>query len=235
MHSEFKPEANDPRSLFFVKESSYSYKVTYKNINKRKCSIVYATPHEVILNLYIFSNDDTVTYVSNEKCEEAFTITIERFKLNMTETVLDSTQDNLESLYLRLILTNWHSKAIVDRGRLRHFDQLLRTYLLTLKGGYDSFLSYEDKKVVMRFKGRRDSALHLIATIFDWNQKGDVQVNHINLPKTIPNQELIYECLKLEVDKNNLRMYSYRPVPEDNILPTKIDWEIIRIINQLIK
>jgi hypothetical protein len=54
-------------------------------------------------------------------------------------------------------LTNRFSKTIPDRGRLRHYDGILRKYLLTLKGGIDSYLAYENRRVILYLKWRRPS------------------------------------------------------------------------------
>ncbi len=235
MRSEFIPEANEFRSPFFVNPLPFLYRMTYRNAKKRQGEITYNSPHEVILNLHVFANDDTVTYINKETGSPVFTITIDRFKVMIADSTVNATQDDLEQLYLRLILTNCHSKAVVDKGRLRHYDSVFRKYLITIKSGFDAYLTYENKKMVLYFKYRRFSALHLCAVIQEWNCKNDVQVNHINIPHEVSCKNLIYEFFRMEFNKNFLKMYTYKPVPDDNVLTTKIDSEINQIINQLIK
>lgn len=134
---------------------------------------------------------------------------------------------------MRLLLTNRYSKKIADKGRFRQLDSVLRKYLVSLKGGYDSYLSYENRRVILYFKYRRMSSIHLLAVIDHWNtQNPDININHINTP-IISNQGLLYECLRVELTRERFRMYHYDPVDEDNIQSTKIDSEIIQVINQI--
>lgn len=235
MRSEIIPEGDEFRHPLFVNPLPFLYRMIYRGGRKGSNVITYSTPHEIILNLHCFRDDDKITYINRDNNQEVFTVTVDRFKVMLAESIYSVTHDDLELLYMRLILTNRYSKSIADKGRFKQMDTTLRRYLVSLKGGYDSYLSYENRKVILYFKYRRMSSIHLLAVIDHWNtQNPDINVNHINTP-IVSNQGLLYECIRVELTKERFRMYHYDPVDEDNILPTKIDNEIIQVINQLIK
>jgi len=222
------------------KSSGFFYRVSYKSKDNVIRSLQYTSVHELILNLYCFQNDDAITYVSREDNSDYITITVDQFKITVAESLYTTTHDNLELLYLRLLLTNHHSSSITDRGRYRQFDFTLRKYLTTLKGGIDSYLSYENRKVVFYLKYRRLSTNHLLASIIEWNDQHDIHMNHINTPSNICNLGLLEEALKLSLRKGQFRIYRYDPIPEaenDKIIPTEptITSAIIKVINQLLK
>ncbi len=235
MRSEIIAEGDEFRHPLFVSPLPFLYRIVYRDTRRSNNIITYGTPHEIILNLHCFRDDDKITYINRENNQEIFTITVDRFKVMMAESIYNVSHDDLELLYMRLLLTNRYSKKIADKGRFRQLDSVLRRYLVSLKGGYDSYLSYENRRVILYFKYRRMSSIHLLAVIDHWNtQNPDININHINTP-VISNQGLLYECLRVELGKGQFRMYHYNPVEEDNIQPLKIDTEIIKVINQLIK
>lgn len=222
------------------KSFGFFYRVSYKSRDNVIRTLQYTSVHELILNVYCFKEDDTITYVSREDDSDYMTITVDQFKISIAESLYTTTHDNLELLYLRLLLTNHHSQSITDRGRYRQFDFTLRKYLITLKGGIDSYLSYENRKVVFYMKYRRMCANHLLASIIEWNDQHDIHINHINIPSNIGNQGLLEEALKLSLRKSQFRLYRYDPIPEaenDKIIPTEptITSAIIKVINQLLK
>lgn len=219
----------------FISPAPYQYQISYSASKVANRIIVYTSPHEIILNLHCFQDKDRITYRYKATQEELFTITVERFKFMLAESIYDADQDRLELLYLRLLLTNHYSKCIPDRGRFRQYDYALRKYLLTLRGGYDSYLSFEKLHTIFYSKVRRLSCIHLLATIDLWNSQNDIHLNHINLPTTLQNRGLVYECLRIELSEKRFRLYSYTPVEEDRILQTNISREIIQIINQIMK
>lgn len=235
MRSEIIPGGDEFRHPLFVSPLPFLYRMVYQGTRRRNNIITYGTPHEIILNLHCFRNDDKITYINREDNQEILTITVDRFKVMLAESIYNVSHDDLELLYMRILLTNRYSKSIADKGRFRQMDNVLRRYLISLKGGYDSYLSYENRKVILYFKYRRLSSIHLLAAIDHWNtQNPDITINHINTPIST-NLGLLYECLRVELGKGQFRMYHYDPVDEDNILPTKIDREIIQVTNQLIK
>jgi hypothetical protein len=234
MKQEIIHEGDEFRHPLFVSPLPFLYRIVYRNTGKSNNIITYGTPHEIILNLHCFRDDDEVTYINRENNQEIFTITVGKFKVMLAESIYNVSHDDLELLYMRLLLTNRYSKKIADRGRFRQLDNIFRRYLISLRGGYDSYLSYENRRVILYFKYRRFSSIHLLAVIQQWNSQNDIHINHINTPITI-NQGLLYECLRVELTKKQFRMYHYDPVAEDNIQPLKIDSEIIKVINQLIK
>jgi hypothetical protein len=234
MRSEINPEANEWRSPLFVSPLPFIYRIAYRSNRRSSKIITYGTLHEIILNLHCFRLDDKITYINRGNNQEIFTITVDRFKVMLAESIYNVSHDDLELLYMRLLLTNRYSKSMADKGLFRQLDSVLRKYLVSLRGGYDSYLAYENRKVILYFKYRRLSSIHLLAVIEHWNSQNDIHINHINTPMTT-NQGLLYECLRVELSKKQFRMYHYDPVEEDNIQPTKIDSEIIQVINQLIK
>ncbi len=235
MRSEIIPEGDEFRHPLFVNPLPFLYRIEYWGTRKTNRIITYGTPHEIILNLNCFRDEDKITYINRDNNQEMFTITVDRFKIMLAESIYNVSHDELELLYMRLLLTNRYSKSIADKGLFRQLDTILRKYLISLKGGYDSYLSYENRKVILYFKYRRMSSIHLLAVLDFWNtQNPDININHINTP-IVSNQGLLYECLRVELTKERFRMYHYDPVDEDNIQPLKIDSEIISVINQLIK
>lgn len=235
MRSEIIPEGDEFRHPLFVSPLPFLYKIVYRDRRRMDNILTYGTPHEIILNLHCFQDDDKIIYINRENSQEIFTITVDRFKVMLAESIYNVSHDELELLYMRLLLTNRYSKSIADRGRFRQLDTVLRRYLVSLRGGYDSYLSYENRKVILYFKYRRMSSIHLLAVIDYWNSQNlDINVNHINTP-IVSNQGLLYECLRVELTKERFRMYHYDPVEDDNIQPLKIDSEIISVINQLMK
>lgn len=235
MRSEIIPEGDEFRHPLFVSPLPFLYRIAYRGTRRSSNIITYSTPHEIILNLHCFRDDDKITYINRDNNQEIFTITVDRFKIMMAESIYNVSHDDLELLYMRLLLTNRYSKKIADKGRFRQLDSVLRKYLISLKGGYDSYMSYENRKVILYFKYRRMSSIHLLSVIHHWNTENQgITINHINTPTT-NNHGLLYECLRVELGKGQFRMYHYNPVEEDNIQPLKIDSEIIQVINQLIK
>lgn len=234
MNSDQIPEDGITHPLF-ISPIPYLYQVSYRTSRKVDQVIIYTSPHEIILNLYCFKNKDRITYLDRDSKEEIFTITIDRFKYLISESIYQVDQDKLELLYLRLLLTNRYAKTIPDRGRFRQIDQILRQWLLTLKGGYDIYLTTERVRTILYAKARRTSSIHLLTTIEHWNSQNDIHMNHINLPKTMANQPLIYECLRVELSKQGFRLYEYDPHPDDKMFETNASREIIQVFNQLIK
>jgi len=233
--------ANEHLPLFnSQKPGAFYYRVSYKTRDNVIRTILYTSVHELILNLSYFDSNAEVVYVLKEDDSDFMTITVDQFKITIAKSLYTTTHDNLEILYLRLLLTNHHSPSITDRGRYRQFDFTLRKYLITLKGGIDSYLSYENRKVVFYMKYRRMSTNHLLASIIEWNDQHDIHLNHINIPSNIGNQELLEEALKLSLRKSQFRIYRYDPIPEaenDRIVPTEpaITSAMIKVINQILK
>jgi len=234
MRSEIIPEGDESRHPFFVNKLPFVYRMIFRDTRRSSNAITYTTPHEIILNLFAFQDDDRITYVNRESGKDVFTITVNRFKVMLAESIYNVSHDDLELLYMRLLLTNRFSKTIIDRGRFRHLDGMLKDELTTIRGGYDSHLTYERRSVISYFKWRRLSVIHLLAVIGDIDRRNDIQIHNINIPKSIANQGLLYECLRTQLSKQRFRLYSYDPVDEDNIQPLKIDKAIIQVINQLI-
>lgn len=234
MNADQIPEDGITHPLF-ISPTPYLYQITYRTTRKVDQVLHYNSPHEIILNLYCFKNEDRITYLDRDTHQEVFTITVGKFKYRIAESITQASPQQLELLYMRLLLTNRYSKTIPDRGRFRHLDHIFRQFLLTIKGGHDIYLSCERLQTILYLKARRESALHTLAIIQDWNTKNDIHLCHINLPTTMVNRGLVYECLRVELTKKGFRLYSYDPVPEDNILTTDICSELILVINQLIK
>lgn len=234
MRSKITPEGDEFRHPFFVSPLPFLYRMVFRNDSNKSNVITYGTPHEIILNLHCFRDDDGITYINRHNNQEIFTITVDRFKFMLAESIYSSGHDDLELLYMRLLLTNRYSKKIIDKGQFRQHDSVLRKYLVAIRGGYDSYLAYENKKVILYFKYRRLSSVHLLAVIQHWNLQSDIAINHINIPMTV-NQGLLHECLHVELGKQRLRIHHYDPVEDDNIQCTSIQREIIQVINQLIK
>lgn len=234
MCSELLPEDGFHHPLF-ISPIPYLYQITYRTHRKLNQVITYTSPHEIIINLYCFRDEDTITYSDKTTNEKLFTITVNRFKVLITNSLLGASPENIELLYMRLLLTNGYSKSIPDRGRLRQFDYTLKKYLQTLRGGYDCYLSAERGRTIFYIKVRRISCVHLLAVIDQWNEQNDIYLNHINLPTTMENRGLVYECLRIMLSEKGFRLYSYTPVEEDNIISTNISKEIIQVINQLTK
>lgn len=220
---------NEATPFFLPKALPYSYRVSYTHQANTQ-QIEYKSPHEVILNLRLFKDDDTITYI-NIDGHDAFTMTIYRFKVMIASTVIESSTERLESLYIRLLITNHHSSAIADKGFFKEFDRRLRKQLARIKTGYDHRLIGD----ILYLKYRRLSINHIRAVILERN---DIQLYHINLPQSIPNSWLFRDALNLSIPNTITRIYTFSPVPEDNILDTPIPGipsGIIRIINTLIK
>ena len=235
MNSDQLPEDGITHPLF-ISPIPYLYRVTYRTSRKSDHEITYTSPHEIILNLYCFKNEDRITYLDRSSKEEMFTTTVDRFKYLIAESVYQVGQEKLELLYLRLLLTNHYSKSIPDRGRWRQYDQILRQWMSTLKGGYDSYLTTDDRmRTIFYSKVRHTSNIHLLSTIANWNNHNDIHMTHINLPKTMGNRGLVYECLRVELSKQVFRLYEYDPHPDDKIFETNASQQIIAVINQLIK
>src|SRR5579859_7589803 len=129
----------------FFRPLPFTYRISYLGPRNRTCNIEYLSPHEIIFNFRSFRPEDTITYINRNTGRDVFTITFDKFNLMLAESMLDSSPGNLELLYGRLLLTNRFSKTIADRGQLKYLDQILRKYLLTLKGGIDSYLAYENR------------------------------------------------------------------------------------------
>jgi hypothetical protein len=242
MRKEIIIPQGDGESHPFFRSLPFTYRASYFTAGNRTRNIEYLSPHEIILNLKSFKPDDTITYVNRDTGKDVFRISFDKFNLMLAESMLDASPGNLELLYGRLLLTNQFSKSIADKGRLKYFDQILRKYLLTLKGGIDSYLAYENRKVILYLKYRRTSVHHLTTIIQSKMEENDIHFYHINIPSstldeklTLPNQGLLVELLRMDIARSKFRIYSYDPVPEeDNIISTDISREIIQVINQLI-
>jgi hypothetical protein len=234
MNSDQLPEDGITHPLF-ISPMPYLYRLTYRTSRKADHEITYTSPHEIILNLYCFKSEDRITYLDRSSKQEIFNISVDRFKYLIAESIYQVDQEKLELLYMRLLLTNRYSKTIPDRGRFRQLDHIFRQWLLTLKGGYDIYPTTGQIPIILYTKVRRTSSIHLLSTIEHWNSQNDIHMNHINLPKTMGNRGLVYECLRVELPKQGFRLYEYDPLPEDKMFITDASREIIQVINQLIK
>lgn len=235
MNSDQIPEDGITHPLF-ISPTPYQYQITYRTTRKADQVLNYNSPHEIILCLYCFKDDDRIIYFDRDTQQEVFTITVGKFKYRIAESITQASPQQLELLYMRLLLTNRYSKTIPDRGRFGQLDHIFRQFLLTIRGGHDVFLTSERLHTILYAKARRESALHTLAIIGHWNNQNDIHFCHINLPTTMENRGLVDACLRMELTKKGFRLYSYDPVPEDNILPTPdISAEISLVINQLIK
>jgi len=231
----FLPERDGTKSHPFFRHIAFTYKVTYSVSDNRTRTIEYQSPHEVILNLKSFNPDDTIVYVNKDNGRGVFTITVDKFNHMLAESMMESSPENLETLYGWLLLTNNYSKSISDKGRLRHYDEILHHNLSMIKGGVDSYLAYEQRKVVLYLKHRRTSIHHLTTVLRNHQDENDIKFYHINVPLTVCKQPLLAEVINLYLPKNRFRIYTYNPnSDEDNIIPTDISREIICTINQLI-
>jgi len=234
MRSEIIPKVDESRHPFFVRSLPFTYRVTFRDGRRQSNVITYSTPHEIILNLYAFRDNDRITYINREQGKDVFTITVDRFKVMISESIYSVNYNDLELLYMRLLITNRYSKAIIDRGRFRQLDGMLKNQLTFIRGGYDYHLAYERRSVIAYFKWRRLAVIHLLAVLQGIDHHNDIQIYNINIPKTMPNQGMIYECLRMQLGKQRFRLFAYDPVEEDNIQSTAVDRQIITVINQLI-
>ena len=234
--------------LFSAGQSSgFFYRISYKTRSNIIKSLQYNSVHELILNLYCFENGDTITYILKEDGSDYITITVDEFKITVANTLYITTDGNvharLEWLYLRLLLTNHHSLSIPDKGRFRQLDYTLRSYMTTIRGGIDCYITYQSNhKVALFMKYRRYSSIHLLSKVVEWNDdhQNDISINHINAPSEIRDQPMFQEALKLYLRKDQFRLYYYDPIPgaeNDKIIPTEpaITSAIIKVINQLLK
>ncbi|HCW07525.1 MAG TPA: hypothetical protein DGG95_09205 [Cytophagales bacterium] len=89
------------------------------------------------------------------------------------------------------------------------------------------------------------SNIHLLAKVAEWHDDnpGDIYMTHVNMPRVMRNQplhSLFQEAIRLLLRKDQVRLYYYDPIPEDEndkIIPTEpiIHSAIIKAINQLIQ
>lgn len=228
------PDQGADRHPFFIpKTLAFRYRVSYSFQSKMN-QIEYRSPLEVILNLRSFQNTDTITYINMDNGKDAFTMTIDRFKLNVAQSVINSSTDDIESLYLRLILTNHYSPSIPDRGYFKEHDRQLRKQLSVIRGGIDHHLHCD----ILYLKCRRMSVSYLRAVILASRYEYDILSYNINTPYDIPNRRLFREVLRLSIPDNILRMHTYNHRYEEFMVDTPIPGipsGIIRIINTLIK
>jgi hypothetical protein len=232
MRSDPTPNDGDAKSVpFFIpKALPFTYRVFY-TYKARTEQIEYRSPHEVILNLRLFQNSDTIVYVNADTDVDVFSMTVDRFKMTVAEKILELSDDEIEALYIRLLLVNHHSNSISDKGHLKEIDRRLRKQLAKIKNGYDHYFTGD----ILYLKYRRRSINHLRAVILE---RTDIRLYHINLPQSIPNSWLFRNALNLSIPDTITRIYTFTPVPEDNIVDTPIPGmpgKIIRIINTLIK
>lgn len=226
---------SDP--LFAVGKSAFWYRVNYK-VGANEQIMQYNSIHELILSMSSFKDTDKVTYVSREDDLEFIAIPISEVKLTISKSLYCASQEDLELLYLRLLLTNKYSPRISDKGRYLQLDFTLRRYLTTLRAGRDNYLSNENGQPVLYLKYRRYSTVHLLATITEFNDRHNIHFYHFNIPLTMANQELMAEVLKLKINSQQFRFYRYNPIPgadNDVIVPTDIRPELIQVFNQLLK
>lgn len=227
---------DDGLSLFSFSTSLYYYRVAYR-INSGQRTVRYNSIHELILNLSIFKGDNTVTYVVKDDDQDFITIPISKLRYTLAESLYTVTNDQLEYLYFRLLLTNKYG-SIPDRGRFMHYDFSLRKFASTIRGGLDFFVSYEDRRVVLRLKYRRLSSVHLYSTIVDMAAKEEIDVCHINIPTPMQNDQLLVASLQLHIKKEQLRIYHYNPIQgaeNDRLLETNLSSQLIQVFNQLLK
>ncbi len=130
------------------KSSGFFYRVSYKTRNSIIRSILYNSPHELILNLSSFGGNDSITYVLREDESDHVSITVDQFKITIANTLYTTTIEQIETLYLRLLLVNHHSRYIPDRGRFRQLHYTLSAYMAKIRGGTDSYAS--PTKVITR-------------------------------------------------------------------------------------
>lgn len=227
------PQGDGERHPFFH-SLPFTYRVSYV-ASRGMMTTEYYSPHEVILNLKCYQPNDLITYVNRDSGKDMFTITIDKFNLMLAESIINASANEIEVLYGRLLLTNIYSKAIADRGKLKFYDQILRRYISSLKGGIDSYLSLEKRRVILYIKIRRPS-IHFITTLLRNRQaEDDIHFYHISLPSILPSQGLLTELIRMDIPKSKFRIYTYDPHPEeDNIIPTDISRELIQVINQLV-
>jgi hypothetical protein len=127
MHPEIIPEGDEFfRHPFFISPLTYYYRLSFC---RQRNSITYSSPHEVLLNLRFFEGGDTTTYVNRENNQEVFRISIDRFKAMLLELIYSVSQEEVEQLYLRLLLANRNKERNIDRARLPHYDiQVKKNY-----------------------------------------------------------------------------------------------------------
>jgi len=243
--SERESDTNLP--LFAAgKSSGFFYRVFYKAKNGIVRSILYNSPHELILNLHAFENHNEIVYILKEDQSEYIKITVDQFKITIADTLYTTTIEQAEMLYLRLLLTNHHSRSISDRGRYRQINHQLNNLMLTIRGGIDSYISYQSNhKTALYMKSRRLSNIHLLAKVAEWHDDNPngIYMTHINMPSAMrgqPLHSLFQEAVRLLLRKDRVRLYYYNPIQEDEndkIIPTEpiIHSAIIKAINQLIQ
>ncbi len=221
----------------FFMESEIHYMATYSLLNNKEYTVYYNSPHELILGIWGFKNQDTITYIRSSDGEVLFTITVEKFKYRIASGLYTVPYPDLELLYLRLLLSIRKSKNISDKGIfLQHTYSLFR-YLSTIRGGTDIYLASEKLRTILYLKYRRNSLIHLLAVLNAWtDQNPDILLCHINLPSTMPHKPILIEYLQLFYGKRKIRIHEYHPDPEtDQMMTTDNSREIILVINQLIK
>ena len=228
------PDQGDESHPFFIsKAPAFRYRVSYIHQSKIK-HIEYRSPLEVILNLRSFQDSETITYISMETGNDAFAMTIQNFKFEVAQTVVNSSNEAIEALYLRLLLMNHYSPSIPDRGYFKEHDRQLRRQLVATRGGTDHHVHGG----ILFLKSRRMSVSYLRAVILANQSEYDIQFYNINIPSAIPNRLLFREALRLSIPDSILRMHSYNHHFEEHMVDTSIPGipnKIIRIINTLIK
>src|SRR5690606_35258933 len=130
MRSEIIPEGDEFRHPPFVNPLPFLYRA-YRGSRRGTNVMTYTTPHEIILNLNCFRDNDKIIYINRDSNQEVFTITVNRFKVMLAESIYNVSHDELELLYMRLLLTNRYSKSIADKGLFRQLDTILRRYLVS--------------------------------------------------------------------------------------------------------
>jgi hypothetical protein len=226
-------QGGDSHPFFIPKTLAFRYRVSH-SFQLKSHQIEYRSPFEVIFNLRNFQNTDTITYINMDNGKDAFTMSIDRFKLTVAQTVINGSTNDIESLYLRLILTNHYSPSIPDRGYFKEHDRQLCKQLSVIRGGIDHHV-HDD---ILYLKCRRMSVSYLRAVILASRNEYDIQSFNINTPYAIPNRRLFREVLRLSIPDSILRMHTYNHRSEEHMMDTPIPGipsEIIRIINTLIK
>lgn len=231
MLDETIPEDQDFRYPLFNSPLIYTYQVrTAASQNAQ----TFSAPHEILINMKYFTDDDTVVFQTPNNRADLYIISIKTFRELAISGVVRATDDELEILWMRLLLTNWYSKRIIDKGVILQLDHIFRRFLTGIKGGYDHYIASTARGKVLYFKHRRMNSIHMLAMIKSLNYLNDIHSNYIQVPFNVMKRGLIYECLRADPYTAQFSLNSYEISVEDNIQETDTRSEFIRIINHLI-
>lgn len=116
MRSEIIPEGDEFRHPLFVSPLPFLYRIVYRDRQSGDSTLTYGTPHEIILNLHCFRDDDKITYINRDNNQEIFTITVDRFKVMLAESIYNVSHDELEPKSLVKIIRLYPDESVQNVG-----------------------------------------------------------------------------------------------------------------------